>query len=391
MRHLRKNTTASIGVLVCVLFAGTQTGLTGQRPSSRPLLPRIRHLVVIVQENISFDHYFATYPHAANLPGEPVFNPLPDTPSINGLGAGLLAVNPNSFQPFRLPRSRFFTCSPAPGYTPEQRAFDAGLMDKFPEFTGQTANTTPPCDFGLGTNLVMGYYDGNTVTALWNYAQQFAMSDNYFGTTVGQSSPGHLNLISGQTHGLIVARTGTDIDSVVVEGTMSGPGGPAFDDCQEGSTGTLVAMTGKNVGDLLNARSITWGYFSGGFTPSSRQSDGTAICASFHTSMTGIASQDYIPNHQPFQKYASTANPHHLPPSSIAMIGRTDAANHRYDLTDFWNAANAGNLPAVSFLEAASYLDGHPLARIHSTNRCSSSTRLTGCKVFRNGRVRPSS
>lgn len=42
------------------------------------------------------------------------------------------------------------------------------------------------------------------------------------------------------------------------------------------------------------------------------------------------------------------------------MIGHTDQANHQYDLIDFWNAAEAGNLPAVSFLKAATYQDGHP-------------------------------
>ncbi len=47
----------------------------------------------------------------------------------------------------------------------------------------------------------MGYYDGNTATAIWNYAQYFAMSDNSFGTTFGPSTPGALNLISGNTFG----------------------------------------------------------------------------------------------------------------------------------------------------------------------------------------------
>lgn len=47
----------------------------------------------------------------------------------------------------------------------------------------------------------MGYYDGNTVTALWNYAQQYAMSDNFHSTTFTPSTPGAINLISGQTHG----------------------------------------------------------------------------------------------------------------------------------------------------------------------------------------------
>ncbi len=68
---------------------------------------------------------------------------------------------------------------------------------------------------------------------------------------------------------------------------------------------------------------------------------------------------DYIPHHEPFQYYNSTSNPHHLPPISISMIGKTNQANHEYDLTDFWNAAESGNLPSVSFLKAAAYQDGH--------------------------------
>jgi phospholipase C len=49
----------------------------------------------------------------------------------------------------------------------------------------------------------------------------------------------------------------------------------------------------------------------------------------------------------------------HLPPTSIAMIGHQDQANHQYDLKDFWAAADSGNLPAVSYLKAAEYQDGH--------------------------------
>jgi phospholipase C len=49
----------------------------------------------------------------------------------------------------------------------------------------------------------------------------------------------------------------------------------------------------------------------------------------------------------------------HLPPTSVAMIGKTDQANHNYDIADFWAAANAGNLPSVSYLKAPAYQDGH--------------------------------
>jgi len=96
----------------------------------------------------------------------------------------------------------FLGRSPQHNYTPEQQAYNAGLVDKFVEFAGRTKTTNPPCEFGLGKKVVMGYYDGNTVTALWNYAQHFAMSDNFYQTTFGSSAPGHINRISGQTHGL---------------------------------------------------------------------------------------------------------------------------------------------------------------------------------------------
>ena len=69
---------------------------------------------------------------------------------------------------------------------------------------------------------------------------------------------------------------------------------------------------------------------------------------------------DYVPHHNPFQYFASTANPLHLPPTSVAMVGKTDQAKHLYDLKWFWEAARAGHLPAVSFLKAPAYQNGHP-------------------------------
>src|SRR4051794_15181491 len=64
--------------------------MPAKSPLGQPATP-IQHLVIIFQENVSFDHYFGTYPHALNtIPGEPKFFPNPFTPSVNGLSAGLL-------------------------------------------------------------------------------------------------------------------------------------------------------------------------------------------------------------------------------------------------------------------------------------------------------------
>jgi len=302
----------------------------------------IKHLVVIFDENVSFDHYFATYPNAENPPGEPSFTALPGTPSVNGLNTSLLAPNnPNSVQPFRLDRSQAVTCDQDHSYTDEQAAFDGGLMDKFVETVGRGSGTCE--EAGKGKGLVMGHYDGNTVTGLWNYAQHFAMSDNSYGTTFGPSTVGALNLVSGQTNGATLTSS-----AVTANGTVIGDPQPTGDKCDTRDN-TTMSSSNKNVGDLLNEAGVTWGWFEGGF----------ADCNATHENIDGVVSKDYIPHHEPFQYYASTANPQHLPPSSTAMIGRTDQANHQYDLSDFWKALDAGDMPAVSFLKPPAYQDGH--------------------------------
>ena len=319
----------------------------------------IQHVVVIFQENVSFDHYFATYPVAANnSKSEPSFAAVSGTPSINGLAGALLTNNPNAAQPFRLTRAQAVTCDQDHNYGDEQKAFNGGLMNKFVETLGVGSAS---CDVaGYGTKIVMGYYDGNTVTAIWNYAQNFAMNDNSFGTTFGPSTPGALNLVAGQTHGATVT-AGSPTGNVSGGSVIGDPRpDPTLDDCTLAPPRTYISMAGKNVGDLLNAKGVTWGWFQGGFRPTSRKADGTAICASAHPNVPGATpSQDYIPHHEPFQYYSQSANPHHMPPSSVQAIGTTDAANHQYDLTDFFNALAAGNLPAVSYLKAPAYQDGH--------------------------------
>ena len=323
----------------------------------------IQHVVVIFQENVSFDHYFATYPVAANNnTAEPSFTASPTTPSVNGLSGSLLTNNPNAAQPFRLTRAQSVTCDQDHNYNDEQKAFNSGLMNKFVETVG-VGNTS--CDVaGYGKSIVMGYYDGNTVTGLWNYAQNYAMSDNSFGTTFGPSTPGALNLVAGQTHGATVT-AGNATNNVGAGGSVIGDPrpDPSLDDCTLPGPRTYITVSGKNVGDLLNAKNITWGWFQGGFKPTSSKPDGTAVCAAHHTGVSGddavTTSGDYIPHHEPFQYYKQSANPHHLPPTSVAKIGSTDQANHQYDMSDFNAALAAGNLPAVSFLKAPAYQDGH--------------------------------
>jgi phospholipase C len=426
----------AVGSAVGVIAASSGPAAATRPGTGGATTTPIKHLVVIFQENVSFDHYFGTYPNAANTSGQR-FHPGRRTPAVNGLGhtrglggtGTLLTNNPNrdedgnQVNPRRLDPANIddvLMCDQDHNYNDEQKAFDGGAMDKFVTTVGNGARTNPlgqPCR----KSDVMNYYDGNTVTGLWSYAQGFAMSDNSFGTTFGPSSPGAINLASGDTGGVGLMINGADSNGDTVP---DGKGGhsliedaqPYYDDC---STRDAASLTGRNVGDNLNAAGLSWGWFQGGFRPTTSFATATAsnpqptstfipdqfkgkfaqppasdqgLCNAVHPvgaafggtggTVTGGSNygskDDYIPHHEPFQYYASTANPHHLPPASLTTIGtdtqtitadtpQFDTANHQYDMSDFdalvgaisHGYLSADHLPAVSFLKAPGYQDGH--------------------------------
>jgi phospholipase C len=463
---LRKR--ALLGLLVlsalAIVGSGIGSGVSGgaanRISAAGATKTPIKHLVVIFQENVSFDHYFGTYPDAANTDGNP-FIAAPGTPAVDGLlpatassipaslqhTNSLIALNPNSAPPVRMDASPTgnswntsgqLTCDQDHNYSDEQKAFDNGAMDQFVQAVG-TGNGSAPFGELCRASTVMDYYDGNAVTGLWNYAQHYAMSDNSFGTGFGPSAPGAINLISGDTGNVNTAQEAGNVTIATsaapnADLTADGTGGysltsdaqPFYDDC---STRDAVAMSGQNIGDVLNQAGLSWGWFEGGFDPSESYSAALAAIgatgqptstfipdefatAGFqnnvaHSSNQGLCDtdhpvgiavggtgqygykDDYIPHHSAFQFYATTANPHHLTvndaaftgPDSLSTIGKDtqtftggygvgpqfNTPNHNYDTSDFdalVGAIAAGELPAsalpaVSFLKAPGYEDGH--------------------------------
>ncbi|MET8422403.1 alkaline phosphatase family protein [Nocardia sp. NPDC004860] len=372
----RSRAAAAFAALVA-LSATSCSSSSGQAAPDTDTTTPIKHVVVIFQENVSFDHYFGTYPNAANTDGT-TFTAQPNTPKVDGLTPDLLTKNPNKAQPVRLggPNQQV-TCDQDHEYKDEQLALNGGKMDQFVEHTNVSEGKSCKAPVYGPQGLVMGYYDGNSVTALWNYAQHYAMSDNSWTSTFGPSTVGALNLVAGQTHGVTKMeppKPGQPFPADTVlenagngQGTVVGDPQPYGDDCSNRDT---VQMSGTTIGDLLTKKGVSWGFFQGGFKPTDTK-DGKAVCGATHnvgvalggTGKTGDKAWDtkgdYIPHHEPFQYFASTANPHHLPPTSVDKIGHDDQANHQYDLTDFWAAADKGNMPAVSYLKAAGYQDGH--------------------------------
>jgi phospholipase C len=372
------------------------TGCTGYSPAPITAIPPavltpvtssqvIKHVVVIFNENVSFDHYFGTYPSAANLSSDAVkFTAAAGTPTNIAnyvTSPELLTANPNlnigngasATNPFRLDPNQAGTNDQDHNYGPEQSAFDSGKMDLFPYSVGTSdgltlATATDAPGIANTTGLTMGYYDGNTVTALWNYAQHYAMNDHSFGSTFGPSTPGALNLAAGQTNGVATYTAGA-ASSVVADGqggtTLINDSDPANDVCSSASAN--VSMGGTSIGDLLNTAGVSWGMFSGGFNLGITNANGTTGCGRTSPSVSipgHPLKDDYVPHHEPFQYYASTANPTHIRPASTAVIGTSadtgaSTANHQYDIQDFSTALAAGNLPAVSILKAPAFQDGH--------------------------------
>ncbi len=390
-KRLRITIAASAAV---ALGVGIGVGATSANASSAPKAPAyhapalvpasyyrdtnntatpIKHLVVIFGENESFDHYFGTYPYAANTDGTK-FVAKPGTPKVNGLYTKitktgpvgpLLTHNPNEYNPKRLTPSEALTCDQNHGYTPEQDAVDNGKMDMFVQDTEQDDCSTNGEYYGP-PGIVMDYYDGNTVTGLWNYAQNYAMSENDYDTTFGPSTPGAIDVSSGQSadsHAVTPAGVKTtDPGAITPGGVTYGDIDPYYDQCSDSnhtSTNPEDVMTGKNIGDLMNAKHITWGWFQGGFSPSSHNKGG-AVCGRESENIAGTELQQYTPHWNPFQFNETTANPGHVGPTSEAAIGRTDRANHQYGMSDFFETLKDGNLPSVSYLKPTTAASAHP-------------------------------
>lgn len=187
-----------------------------QQPARRTQSP-IQHVVVIFQENVSFDRYFGTYPGAAGFPGG---DPRGVPPQADG----------------RLPYKA--TAGEAAHDVPHDyqtmiREFDQGKMDRFSSESPYT----------------MGYFDYHEVPGYWLLARNFALADAYFQPVFGPSTPGALQLVAGYN------------------GDIGGDPNPPFD---PHARCFLIAcarpQTYRNIGDVLDEAGITWTWYQEGWS-----------------------------------------------------------------------------------------------------------------------------
>jgi phospholipase C len=164
----------------------------------------IKHIIVIMQENHTFDNYFGTYPGVNGLP-----------PSI---ALPLLPGDAPTVKPFHIPN---YTIPKDMSHSDNiaREAYNGGKNDGFV--------------YAEKSNYTMGYYDHRDIAYYWDYASQFALSDNYFTSFMGPSFPNHIYLLAGQSG---------NVTSNVYNETLKFP----------------------SVVDELRAAHISWRYYAGG-------------------------------------------------------------------------------------------------------------------------------
>ena len=279
---------------------GGTVQLPNPAPSSQIPLSPIKHLMIVVMQNSSFDHLFGTYPNANGL--DPAASSYTQVDQAGTTIQPQLLTNPS---PPDLNHTR----------TSYLAAYDSGKMDKYAWQNG---------------DLAMGYFDNTTigtakdgqkfgVGTLWNYAQQYALSDNFFPSAMA-SEPGNMLY-------MVAADVGTGSDPY---------GYPQLDACsaalyqQNQNIGATITppLTFENVGDQLTANKVSWAFYQEYFV---NQQNGSCT--------------HYVPQENPFQYFQTTAN-------------STNVQN--FTMSGFNALLSSGTSPSVTWVQPAPGNSMHP-------------------------------
>jgi phospholipase C len=295
------------------------------RAGTRRGIHKIRHVVIVMQENRSFDSYFGTYPGADGIPmkaGEPtVCNPDPkthvcvepyhDTSDRNAGGPhdavdAIHDINHGRMNGFQAQarKGRFLACH-------------------------NTDN--PGCSLTPSAPDVMGYHDWHEIPNYWDYARNFVLQDHMFEADNSWSLPAHLALVSGWT-----ARCSKHGDPMSCHSTLVAPFGAT-------GNGQKLDYPWTDLTWLMHRYHVSWRYYvANGSEPDC--TDNTMFCPHVPQS----AQTPGIWN--PLPRFDDVLHDHQL--------------GNVQPLKDFFRAANTGQLAAVSWITPSQGVSEHPPARV---------------------------
>jgi phospholipase C len=309
-------------------------GLTGSYIVP-PGIHKIKHVIVIMQENRSFDSYFGTYPGADGIPmnnGVPTVcmpnpkgscvRPYHDTADVNGGGPHGLADAVGDV--------------------------DGGRMDGFIKERDLAKKTCtdfadPACQRGAKTPDVMGYHTGAEIPNYWAYARNFALDDRMFEPVKSWSEPDHLYLVSGWSARCSDRSPMSCVSDIVGPYGVTEFGRLVHEELVTGQTQVDLAWT--DITWLLYARHVSWAYYVQTGTQPDCENDSAETCPPTpqNARTPGIWN--------PLPLFTDVRQDHQL--------------NNVQSVWNFYSAARNGTLPAVSWVNPSGLDSEHPPASVH--------------------------
>jgi phospholipase C len=285
---------------------------------------KIKHVVIIMQENRSFDTYFGTYPGADGIPAGVC---VPDP------------VNGGCVQPFHDPNDLNY--GGPHGQTNATADINGGAMDGFvgQAEKGQNCTTNDPnCSPCTGATQskcvdVMGYHDAREIPNYWTYAHDFVLQDQMFEPNASWSLPQHLFMVS-EWSALCVDPT----NPFSCSNALQNPNPPGLPLSQT----PLYAWTDMTY--LLHKYGVSWGYYVFQGTEPDCESDTAMTC-------TPVAQGPKTPG-------IWNPLPHFTDVQQDGQLGNVQT------LTNFYAAAHNGTLPAVSWIDPNGTVSEHPPALV---------------------------
>jgi phospholipase C len=313
---------AAIAAVVSFSARSTDAG-TQQKPAKAPAgIHKIKHVIVIMQENRSFDHYFGTYPGADGFP--------------------------------RTASGEFAVCVPDPVKGECQRPYhdtndlnaggphgeanaiadvNRGKMDGFiaqaegARGKGCKKNPNDPiCSQRSADPDVMGYHDGRDIPNYWAYAHNFVLQDHMFEPNASWSLPAHLFMVSEWS-----ARCSRRGDPMSCENALESPGSP------KARLAPDYAWTDLTY--LLHRNRVSWRYYVFSGTEPDCEDDGM-ICESVKQGAKTPGIWNPLPYFDTVQQ--------------DGQLGNVTT------LSSYFKAAKSGTLPAVSWINPTGSVSEHP-------------------------------
>ena len=316
--------------LVAGLFAGTSREAVSAADSSVPPgIHKIKHVVIIMQENRSFDSYFGTFPGADGIP---MNNGVPTACLPNPQGGACV-------RPYH--DTNDVNMGGPHGAGSATRDVNGGRMDGFLEHVRRKAvdKVCPPekPECGGGTD-VMGYHDGHELPNYWKYARDFVLQDHLFESIGSWSLPQHLVMFSEWS-----AACRSTTDPMSCRTALAHMAGPIKPKKFATNPNLPPVYPWTDLTYLLHKHHVTWAsYVMNGLEPDC--ADGDVQC-------------------KPGKLGKGTPGIWNVLPSFTTVRDDGEVGNIE-DLGKFYTAAKNGTLPAVSWICPSQYYSEHPPYRL---------------------------